>query len=64
MSKFVSRKFLLIVATVATLLANDQWTEAVAAVLGYCGINGVVAIKAGSGEALPLIEDAQDDGEA
>lgn len=56
MSKFLSRKFLLIVATVATLLANAQYTEAVAAVLGYVGINGAVAIK-GSARV------GQDDGE-
>lgn len=36
----LSRKFLLTVGSCATLIANKQYTEAVAVVLGFLGVEG------------------------
>lgn len=41
MKKFLSRKFLLTVAGLATLAANKQWTEFSAVLIGYLGVNFV-----------------------
>lgn len=39
-ASLLSRKFLLAVATIAGLLANKQYTETVAVLLGYLGVEG------------------------
>jgi len=36
----LSRKFLLALGSTATLIANKQYTEAVAVVLGFLGVEG------------------------
>ena len=48
MNRFLSRKFLLAVGALATLLANKQYTEAVALVLGYSGVNAYTEVKGGA----------------
>jgi myosin-crossreactive antigen len=48
LSRFVSRKFLLAVGTALTLIANQQYDEAVAVVLAYLAAEGYIDAKAAS----------------
>ncbi len=43
LESLLSRKLLLAVAGLAVLAANRQWTEFVAVLLGYLGVNVVEA---------------------
>lgn len=38
--RLTSRKFLLTLAALITLAANRQWTQLVAALVGYLGVEG------------------------
>ena len=49
---FLSRKFLLAVGSFLVLVANGQYTEAVAVIIAYIGVNGIVEAKTG-GVSLP-----------
>lgn len=57
-SKFTSRKFWLTVGTAIVLIANQQWTELTALILGYCGINTASAYVKGGGTTYITTEKA------
>lgn len=52
----LSRKFLLALGTVLIMVANGQYTEAVAVVIGYIGVEGAADYKSRSEKVDPVVQ--------
>lgn len=54
-ASLLSRKFLLALGTFLVLVANNQYTEAVAVVIGYLGAEGAADVAQRYGEASSTV---------
>lgn len=52
----LSRKFLLALGTFLVLIANGQYTEAVAIVIAYVGVEGAADFKSRSKQVEPVVQ--------
>lgn len=53
----LSRKFMLALGTVLIMVANGQYTEAVAVVIGYIGVEGAADYKSRSEKVHPIVQE-------
>lgn len=53
----LSRKFMLALGTVLIMVANGQYTEAVAVVIGYIGVEGAADFKSRSEKVDPVVQE-------
>lgn len=54
-----SRKFLLALGTFLVMVSNGQYTEAVAVVIGYIGVEGAADFKSRSEKVNPIVQEPE-----
>lgn len=57
LTSLLSRKFLLALGTFLVLVANGQYTEAVAVIIGYIGVEGAADFKSRSEKVDPVVQE-------
>lgn len=53
----LSRKFLLALGTTLVMIANGAYTEAVAIILGFIGVEGAADFKSRSEKVDPIVQE-------
>lgn len=56
LSSLLSRKFLLALGTSLVFIANGAYTEAVAVILGFIGVEGASDFKSRSKQVEPIVQ--------
>lgn len=56
LTSLLSRKFLLALGTTLVLIANGAYTEAVAVILGFIGVEGAADFKSRSKQVDPVVQ--------
>lgn len=57
LESLLSRKFLLALGTFLVLVASERYTEAVAVVIGYIGVEGAADFKSRSSKIDPIVQE-------